>query len=132
MVNHELMVSVYHHIKQNPEHWYQGEWACHSGMCIAGWTLTLNGVEWDATAVVGLHDLWPRGHEPLSAGINASAADFLGLNHARACELFHAHNTLTDIREIMTGILGYDPETALPSEDILLEAKHLARKYYGS
>lgn len=33
----EIVVSVYHHVKNNPDTWHQDEWRCGSGMCFAGW-----------------------------------------------------------------------------------------------
>ena len=34
------------HIKAHPETWNQGEWRCRTGMCYAGWLVTLAGGTW--------------------------------------------------------------------------------------
>ena len=34
------------YIKAHPEDWNQGEWRCSTGMCYAGWLVTLAGGTW--------------------------------------------------------------------------------------
>lgn len=128
MVNEKLMVAVYHHIRENPDHWDQRHWACSTGMCCAGWALTLSGSQWRATE--SGCSWMPLG--TFSWSIPDAAARCLGLDPEIEIPLFNATNTLPDIRRIMTGLLGYDPESVLPDEDFVLEGKRAAYRYYGS
>ena len=41
-----LLRKTLEHIKAHPEEWDQSSWRCDTGMCFAGWAVTLVGREW--------------------------------------------------------------------------------------
>lgn len=45
-INLDLLKKTYVHISKNPEEWNQGTWRCGTGMCFAGWAVTLAGRLW--------------------------------------------------------------------------------------
>jgi len=42
----DLLDAAIKQIEKHPETWYQGEWRCGSGMCVAGWACDMAGGEW--------------------------------------------------------------------------------------
>lgn len=151
VVNDELLLDVYGQIVEHPDTWTQWTWRCGSGLCFAGWTVTLGGMDYLMPgrfgALIG-NDLvvvpsdWPGAREAawwisgdLKSNLKASGspwlADFeqdkpihivgtcsaaialLGLPLDVAKDLFFKDNTLADIRQMLTTILGASPDHLL-------------------
>jgi hypothetical protein len=119
MANIELLDKIITKIEENPEQWNQKYWisadvanpetgeSCGTAYCVAGWAVTLAG----ATPV------WNRFSSMKTTAINATtgfctfdagrirgvedyAMELLDLPEEDAHELFHADNTLDDIKRI--------------------------------
>lgn len=102
--------------------WHQEQWgqrmACGSTYCIAGETVRRDaargGCELVWTVDPGDETEWrelravirPDGNRVL---ISTHAAGLLGLDATQASELFHAYNTLEDIRGLILRYTGVDP-----------------------
>lgn len=134
----DLLVSTYHFIKQNPETWAQETWRCDTGMCFAGWLITLDATSEFEMRKIENSSVW--GMKDFKETENCMEYNLSTLERAKTpigfpvefineeADLFDGGNTLTDIRIVLTRMLGVDPETLQPSEEFMLTGKHEAVK----
>ncbi len=117
-LNVPLLRKTLDHIKAHPNELRQEFWRCDTGMCFAGWAVTLAGGRWLVQDLRGEDGepstwaevlrpepdddpelLWPT---PYGAGMPCAgrAQRLLGLTLNQADALFHADNTITDLEYI--------------------------------
>lgn len=130
--NQELLARVLDHIEHNQETWDQSVWAqvfnrphpeaegsgtsCKAAYCFAGWTAILEGVESPKTAYIASDwgitaDLrsvetgWPgySAGDPLP--VRDWAGQRLGISACEADQLFNGTNKLSDVREMVGGLI---------------------------
>jgi hypothetical protein len=132
-------VATYHHIKNNPQHHDQSTWRCGTGMCFAGWAVAIAGYDYAYSQDCARSDevdLTPEERQEFGylgerVQVRYFAHDLLGARMGRRTadglsrDLFDGNNDLADIREILTQILGEDPEDIAPNEDLILNAKRV-------
>lgn len=133
-----LTATVYHFIKNNPQHWNQKHWVCGTGMCYAGWYAYIHdmNVETHVNPV----------HENMCHVKVGDDYEFIGDYVAKlmgfcdeshfiwACNhksLFYGHNDLEDIRKILTGLMGEDPEDIEPDNELLNFGKKVKLLKFG-
>lgn len=135
-----LAVTVYHFIKQTPEYHHQADYRCGSGMCFAGWAVSLDP---QSTFLFGPKHSWAdyvssdssqRGsievlNSPSGAGMHlqqrAIALLELDVNEYEESALFAGSNTLLNIRAHIEEIYGVDPENEIPDAELMLLAKEI-------
>lgn len=132
-----LFVEALAAIEENPQHWKQETWRCETGMCLAGWVVTLSDqADWAHQAIAGegitvgaKNSMVRLDGAFLAAGTAAEA--LLGVD-GRRCEapycdhdggtavecargqmidLFGANNTLHDLYVLGAKAYGVDEET---------------------
>lgn len=112
--NIPLLRQTLAHIESHPQEWVQDSYRCQTGMCFAGWAVTLDGGQWyspDPTSTYGdglvarpddpAVDVWPLGDGTRAILASARAQRILGLDGYQAEDLFASYNTLDDIRQIV-------------------------------
>lgn len=118
-INTTLLRQTLAHIEAHPDAWDQATWHCETGMCFAGWAITLSGGKWDDSSDELVHvdsavaswalqnDSWVRRHPSGEALVTAAAyAQYLlGLDPCDADDLFRGSNTLDDLREIVDSLI---------------------------
>lgn len=127
MLNVEALIATYDHIRRHPEEWIQTTWKCGTTYCYAGtvaaWFYGVRVNEGTDTASLDTDavlidlsmyeipeefDSW--GEEEHQRGEKVHVFDFagsiLGLTRAEAADLFHANNTLDDIKRFIEEITG--------------------------
>lgn len=117
-MNTALLRRTLAHIEANPAEWYQPNWRCGTGMCFAGWAVTLAGGKWlTRPGEFGERFLEPTDGDPqqdiskMSDGrrgvhVQLRAVRILGLDEELADRLFCATNSLDDLREIVAELCG--------------------------
>ena len=140
-MNTELAHKVLDHITANPKTWNQEEWRCDSGMCYAGWAVTLSdaGLRWlnDDTSWVILPEGFPEVHyewkedgERRAQAVNV-AEILLDIDNLSARRLFRSVNTLEDLREYVRILEETQNDPVL--RDKLMEelAERILQREYG-
>jgi hypothetical protein len=131
-----LLDAAIEQIKLHPETWEQGAWRCETGMCVAGWVVTLAGDSFaypadspDAALVLvpkGTSEavVWvdPEHHESIREGYELAfcetrANELLGFPLYGSPAIFEPRNTLEDIEryrdEIAAGYVRDECEVGL-------------------
>lgn len=111
MPNVKLLRETLAHIEAEPEKWDQSVYRCETGMCFAGWAVTLDGGRWKTRPDEDGHALLVAEAEDdeISRKMgDIHAADrahrILGLTDGQADALFEGDNTLDDLRAIVNAI----------------------------
>jgi hypothetical protein len=107
-INKDLLQRTLQHIEENPEEWDQTDYRCASGMCFAGWAVTLHGDTW-ASEIDAARDAWevavPEEERSLFPGrfvyAPARAQQLLGLDSSTAKCLFDGGNDIETLRRIV-------------------------------
>lgn len=93
-INIALLDAAIEQIELHPETWQQRHWRCETGMCVAGWIVTLAGDEWASAPGLGAEEFVRVNGRLVHAEIRAMK--LLGISFSPA--LFDAENTLEDIK----------------------------------
>jgi len=121
--NVDLLQRTLAHIEAHPEQWDQNHWGietdCGTAYCFAGAAVVLSDLplDWDldedefgdpeiTANMIG--EGAPEGFRFRS--IRWVAKELLGLNEGQSDKLFHAHNTLDDLRHIVAELIDGAPE----------------------
>lgn len=113
-INVELLDRTLAYIEAHPEEWDQGNWRCGTGMCFAGWAVTLAGREWAGDPGGPAGELLvrkpdePRFAHTLNIGedrihVEDAAANELGLTEDDR-DMFNDDKTLYDLRDIVADL----------------------------
>lgn len=118
-VNVELLDRTLAHVETHESEWNQTVWRCRTGMCFAGWAVTLDGGTWayPETAMWDQESTDPRAclladsDDPPGdiddddvVHVDDRARRVLGLNYEQGEDLFSSYNTLDDLRRIVADI----------------------------
>lgn len=116
--NKKLLLKTLAYIKAHPEEHNQEYYRCETGMCYAGWAITLAGGKWafpvsgdysDRYVIANTQD--NPDHVFLDHGlqvINPSdrAERLLGITEIEGCRLFEWENTIEDIERIVNELVS--------------------------
>lgn len=122
----EELHAIYRQIKEWPHNWDQSRWAvdwehtrsrgfyvpegrCGTAYCFAGHAVVRAGyeIDWQGRGSTDYAIIPETG---VRASIDTLAANVLGLSSREANQLFDPINTLEDLRFVITGITGKDPD----------------------
>lgn len=111
MPNVKLLRETLAHIEAEPRKWYQPDWRCGTGMCFAGWAVTLAGGQWKHGPDEAGSDLLvvEPGDSEFDRRVGSTMAmtraqRLLGLTEDQADELFDGSNDLDNLRRIVEGL----------------------------
>jgi hypothetical protein len=114
--NVDLLRRTLAHIEANPADWNQATWRCGTGMCFAGWAVTLAGGQWYEDKPTSLYrdeliaepddadDFLNRRIGARTIHVDDRAKRVLGLEEGQAEVLFDGGNDLHDLRHIVTSL----------------------------
>lgn len=120
-LNLRVLDDAIEYIEAHPESWFQADWRCESGMCLAGWIGELNGVKWltdvdnawndyvqataaDQTGLVFGDGTFRRADthlaegEVFGRGVCDVAFELIGIEGGDDYGLFDGENTIEDIK----------------------------------
>lgn len=113
MPNTELLQRTLAHIEAHPDQWDQTMWAtkteCGTAYCFAGWTVAI--ARPDAVPVFE-DDCFSTCEVSVDGArvyIDELAIKLLGLSAGDADELFHASNTIEELREMVADLTAATP-----------------------